>query len=260
MGACSTSETSSSDFVDDITPADRLYNQALADIDAGDLREARKRLADIDKQHPYSEYSRKSLILQTFIHYRRGEYTDAVTSGQRFVTLYPGDPDASYAQYLIGMSYFKEIPDVSRDQTITAKAYNAFNQVVERYPDSQYSEDSKTKMRIALDQLAGKEMLTGRYYQERREYLAAINRFRAVTERFQTTRHVEEALARLTECYLALGVINEARTAAAVLGHNFPESQWYRDTVELLKENGQIPEENPNSWISRRFAANEPVE
>jgi outer membrane protein assembly factor BamD len=259
-GACSTSEISSSDFVDDITPADRLYNQALADIDAGDLREARKRLADIDKQHPYSEYSRKSLILQTFIHYRRGEYTDAVTSGQRFVTLYPGDPDAAYAQYLIGMSYFKEIPDVSRDQTITAKAYNAFNQVVERYPDSQYSEDSKTKMRITLDQLAGKEMLTGRYYQERREYLAAINRFRAVTERFQTTRHVEEALARLTECYLALGVINEARTAAAVLGHNFPESEWYRDTVELLKENGQIPEENPNSWISRRFASNEPAE
>lgn len=257
FAAACTSETSSSNFVDDITPADRLYNQALAQLDSGDLKGARTSLQEIDKQHPYSEYSRRSLVLQTFIHYRRNDYPEAINSGKRFVALYPGDDDAAYAQYLVGMSYFRQMPNVSRDQTVTARAYNAFNEVVERYPDSQYVEDSRAKMRVTLDQLAGKEMLTGRYYQERREYLAAINRFRSVTERYQTTRHVEEALARLTECYLALGVVNEARTATAVLGHNFPESDWYRDAVELLRKNGQVPEENPNSWISQRFADGE---
>lgn len=253
LAACSTSETSSSDFVDEIKPADRLYNQALADLDSGDLKDARKRLEEIDRQHPYSEYSRRALVLKTFIHYRRKEYSEAINSGKRFVSLYPGDDDAAYAQYLVGMSYFRQMPDVSRDQTDTARAYNAFNEVVERYPESEYAEDSKAKMRVALDQIAGKEMLTGRYYLERREFLAAINRFRTVAEKYQTTRHIEEALARLTEAYLALGVVDEARTAAAVLGHNFPESQWYADSVALLRENGQVPNENPNSWISRQF-------
>jgi outer membrane protein assembly factor BamD len=253
LAACNSSG-SSSNFVDEIKPADRLYNQALADMDAGDLKNANKRLNEINAQHPYSEYSRRSLLLQTFVHYRRAEYIDAVNTGQRFVSLYPGDEDAAYALYLVGMSHFRQIPDISRDQTITARAYNTFLELTERYPDSEYIEDTKTKMRVALDQLAGKEMLTGRYYQERREYLAAINRFRYVTERYQTTRHVEEALARLAECYMALGIDNEAQTAAAVLGHNFPESQWYRDTVKLLRSDGQEPRENANSWISKIFS------
>lgn len=254
VAGCSTSETSSSDFVDEIQPADVLYNQALADLDSGDLKNAKKQLIEIDKQHPYSEYSRRSLVLQTFIHYRRKEYEDAINTGRRYVSLYPGDDEAAYAQYLVGMSYFRQMPDVSRDQSISARGFNAFNQVVERYPESEYVEDSKTKMRILRDQLAGKEMLTGRYYLERREYLAAINRFRSVAEKYQTTRHIEEALARLTESYLALGIVDEARTATAVLGHNFPESQWYSDSVSLLQSNGESPRENTNSWISKLFA------
>lgn len=254
LAACSTSETSSSDFVDDIKPADELYNQALADLDGGDTKNARKKFEEIDKQHPYSEYSRRALVHQTYLQYKNRSYDDVISSGTRYVSLYPGDKDAAYAQYLVGMSYFRQMPDVTRDQTLTAKAYNAFNAVVEQYPESEYVEDSRTKMRISLDQLAGKEMLTGRYYLERREYLAAINRFRTVAERYQTTRHVEEALARLTEAYYALGIVTEAQTAAAVLGHNFPESEWYRDAVALLQAGGQEPLENSNSWISQSFA------
>ena len=197
-------------------------------------------------------------MLQTFLHYRKAEYDDAVNTGRRYVSLYPGDRDAAYAQYLVAMSYFRQMPDVSRDQSITARAYNAFNEVVERYPESEYVEDSRTKMRITLDQLAGKEMLTGRYYLERREFLAAINRFRSVVEKYQTTRHVEEALARLTEAYLALGVVNEAQTAAAVLGHNFPESRWYRDSAALVRANGLEPQANESSWLSKSFDGSAP--
>ncbi|MFZ1813900.1 MAG: outer membrane protein assembly factor BamD [Rhizobiaceae bacterium] len=254
LAGCNTSETSSSDFVDDIKPADRLYNQALADIDAGNVKDAKKTLDEIDKQHPYSEYSRRAMVLETFLNYRKAQYDDAINSGKRYVALYPGDKDAAYAQYLVAMSYFRQMPDVTRDQSTTARAYQAFNAVVEQYPDSEYVEDSKTKMRISLDQLAGKEMLTGRYYLERREFLAAINRFRSVIENYQTTRHIEEALARLTEAYYAMGIIDEARTAAAVLGHNFPESQWYKDSVALLRTGGEVPRENSNSWISKLFA------
>jgi outer membrane protein assembly factor BamD len=253
LAACTSSETTSNDFVDNIQPADRLYNQALADLDGGDMKGARKKLEEIDKQHPYSEYSRRSLVLQTFIHYRKNEYEEAINTGKRYVSLYPGDPEAAYAQYLVGMSYFRQMPDVSRDQTVTQRAYNAFNEVVERYPESEYVEDSRTKIRITLDQLAGKEMLTGRYYLERREFLAAINRFRKVVENYQTTRHIEEALARLTEAYFALGVVEEAQTAAAVLGHNYPESQWYKDSVKLLQSGGVEPRENAGSWISKLF-------
>jgi outer membrane protein assembly factor BamD len=254
LAACKSSETTSSDFVDNIDPADRMYNQALADLDAGDMKNAKKKLEEIDKEHPYSEFSRKSLILQTYIAYKKGLYEDSVNTGKRYVSLYPGDADAAYAQYLVGMSYFRQIPDISRDQTVTQRSYLAFNEVVQRYPESEYVEDSRTKMRITLDQLAGKDMLTGRYYLERREYLAAINRFRIVVEKYQTTRHVEEALARLTESYFALGVVDEAQTAAAVLGYNYPDSQWYKDAVALLKTGGAEPRENTNSWISKLFA------
>lgn len=249
LSACKSKDVSSTDFIDNIQPADVLYNQALASMDAGNMRRAKKKLTELDQQHPYSEYSRRALILQTFIDYRRGNYVESSQTAKRYVALYPGDKEAAYAQYLLGMSHFKQIQDISRDQTVTAQAYNSMNKVVEQYPDSEYVEDAKTKMRISLDQLAGKEMLTGRYYLERREYLAAITRFRGVIEKYQTTRHVEEALARLTEAYFALGVVPEAQNAAAVLGHNFPDSQWYRDSLTLLQSDGLEPRENKGSWL-----------
>jgi outer membrane protein assembly factor BamD len=253
FAACTKTGESSSEFIDNIEPADELYNQGLANLDSGDRKEAREKFESVDKQHPYSELSRKSLLMLTFMSYRDGKYADTASTGKRYVTLYPGSKDAAYAQYLVGMSYYRQIPDITRDQNMTAKAYTSMKVVTDRYPDSEYVQDAKLKMRIAYDQIAGKEMLVGRYYQERREFLAAVNRYRRVVEQFQNTRHVEEALARLTETYYSLGLISEAQTATAVLGHNFPDSQWYRDSYKLLNADGITPNENKNSWISKSF-------
>ncbi len=250
--ACSSDEEfSSHDFVDNVEPADVLYNQALANMDAKDLKEARVKFQEIDRQHPYSEYSRKSLLMVAFTSYRMGDYGEATNAGNRYVQLYPGSDDAAYAQYLVGMSHFRRISDVTRDQGSARKAMRSFTKLIANYPESEYVADASTKIRGARDQLSGKEMLVGRYYQERREFLAAINRFRLVVESYSNTRHVEEALARLTESYYALGLVGEAQAAAAVLGHNFPDSQWYKETYELLANNGIRPEQQPNSWFSR---------
>ena len=252
--ACSKTDGKNSDFaVDEVIAPDTLYNQALANLDSGDLTESQKRLNDLDRQHPYSEYSRRSLILNTFINYRKGSYAEAANSGNRFLQLYPGDKDAAYAQYIIGMSYFKRIPHITRDQTMAAKAFNSMNALVEKYPDSEYVADANKKILITRDQLAGKEMLVGRYYQERREFLASINRYRKVVETYPSTRHVEEALARLTESYFSLGLVEEAQNSAAVLGHNFPDSKWYADSYKLLQTGGLEPRESPNSWLSGLF-------
>ncbi len=248
VSACSKTDDKNADFaVDEIIAPDTLYNQALANLDSGDLKESQKRLDDIDRQHPYSEYSRRSLILKTFINYRQGAYAEAANSGNRFLQLYPGDKDAAYAQYIIGMSYFKRMPHITRDQAVTVKAFNAMNAVVEKYPESEYVEDAQKKILITRDQLAGKEMLVGRYYQERRESLASINRYRKVVEKYPSTRHVEEALARLTESYYSLGLIQEAQNSAAVLGHNFPDSKWYDDSYKLFQTGGLEPRESKNS-------------
>lgn len=252
--ACSKTDDTQSQFaVEDVVAPDKLYNEALASLDSGDMSAAQKRIEDLNRQHPYSEYSRRSLILDTFINYRKGAYQEATSSGKRFLELYPADKDAAYAQYIIGMSYYKQMPHITRDQSPTRRAYNAMNALVEKYPESEYVEDAKRKIRITRDQIAGKEMLVGRYYQERREFLAAINRFRSVVEEFPQTRHVEEALARLTESYYSLGLVSEAQNSAAVLGHNFPDSQWYKDSYKLLQTGGVQPREAPNSWLTGLF-------
>ncbi len=253
LGACSKTDKDAKFAVEEIIPPDTLYNQALANLDNGDLKTAQRRIGELNRQHPYSEYSRRSLILDTFINYRKGAYQEAATSGKRFIELYPADKDAAYAQYIIGMSYYKQMPYITRDQTTTKRAYNAMNSLVEKYPESEYVEDAKRKIRITRDQIAGKEMLVGRYYQERREFLASINRFRGVVEEYPNTRHVEEALARLTESYFSLGLVEEAQNSAAVLGHNFPDSQWYKDSYELLQTGGYTPKESDNSWLTLLF-------
>jgi outer membrane protein assembly factor BamD len=236
-----------------VDPPDILYNQALADLEAGDSRDASEKFATIDKEHPYSDEARKAMLMSAFLNFRKAKYQDAISDAQRYVTLFPATEDAAYAQYLIGESYFRQIPDVTRDQDLSNKAMDAMGQVIQKYPDSEYADDARKKIEMARDQIAGKEMQIGRYYQERREYLAAVNRFRAVVEQYQTTRHVEEALLRLTETYLALGIVAEAQTAAAVLGHNFPDSEWYKDAYALLNKGGLSPSENKGSWISRAF-------
>lgn len=238
-------------YAQSIEPADVIYNQGLANLQAGELTEASRKFDAVDKQHPYSEYARKAMVMSAFTNYRQGQYSEAINTASRYLSLYPNDEDAAYAQYIVGLGYYRQIPEVTRDQRSSAKAIAAFTEVIERYPDSEYVEDSQSKLRYARDQLAGKEMQVGRYYLERKEYVAAANRFRQVIETYPNTRQIEEALARLVETYYAMGLESEAQTAAAVLGHNYPDSQWYADSYNLLKTGGLEPRENKGSWISR---------
>jgi outer membrane protein assembly factor BamD len=255
VGACSSFDLfGKKDDVAPDEPADRLYNEGLYLLnEKKDPKEAVKKFEEVDRQHPYSEWARKSLIMSSYAYYESGQYEESVSTAKRYISLHPGSQDAAYAQYLIGASNFDEIPDITRDQARTDKALEALDEVVRKYPGSEYAISAKQKMQVARDQLAGKEMLTGRYYLERKEYTGAINRFKVVVTKYQTTRHVEEALMRLTEAYMSLGIVDEAQTAAAVLGHNFPDSEWYRHAYTLVTTGGGQVAENKGSWISKAF-------
>ena len=235
-------------------PADRLYNEGLYLLNnKSDPSKAVKKFEEVDRQHPYSEWARKSLIMSAYAYYQAGSYDESVTASKRYIALHPGSPDAAYAQFLIGSSYYDEIPDITRDQARTEKALAALEEVVRKYPTSEYAVTAKQKMEVARDQMAGKEMQIGRYYLEKKDFTGAINRFKVVVTKYQTTRHVEEALERLTEAYMSLGIVGEAQTAAAVLGHNFPDSEWYKHAYNLVKGGGLEPNENKGSWISKAF-------
>jgi outer membrane protein assembly factor BamD len=236
-------------------PADKLYNEGLTLLNKKEFVDSAKKFEEVDRQHPYSDWGRKSLLMAAFAYYEGGKYDDTIMAAKRYITLHPGSSDAAYAQYLMASSYFDQIPDVSRDQARTERAMQVLAEVARKYPDTEYAESAKKKIEVARDQLAGKEMAIGRFYLERRNFIGAINRFKAVVTQYQTTRHVEEALMRLTECYMALGIVNEAQTAAAVLGHNFPSSPWYQDAYKLVQTGGSEPRENKDSWISKAFKA-----
>lgn len=239
-------------FVDE--PADKLYNEGLYLMNQSkDPKAASKKFEEVDRQHPYSEWARKSLLMSAYAAYQSGDYDTCIGSATRYVTLHPGSPDAAYAQFLIASSQYDQIPDVSRDQGRTQKAMDALEEVIRKYPTSEYATSAKQKLEGARDQLAGKEMDIGRYYMNKRDYTAAINRFKTVVTQYQTTRHVEEALMRLTEAYMTIGIVGEAQTAAAVLGHNFPDSKWYKDAYNIVKSGGLEPSENKGSYISRAF-------
>jgi outer membrane protein assembly factor BamD len=262
LGACGTAsemwDSTKSIFSKDDTfveePAEKLYNQGLFLVnEKHDAKEAAKKFEEVDRQHPYSDYARKSLLMSAFAYYQANDYDSCIGAATRYVTLHPGSPDAAYAQYLIAASHYDQIPDVTRDQTRTEKAIAALEEVVRKYPTSEYAVSAKAKLEAARDQLAGREMEVGRYNLKKRNFTGAINRFKTVVTQYQTTRHVEEALARLTEAYLAIGVVSEAQTAAAVLGHNFPDSPWYKDAYNLVKSGGYEPSENQDSYISRAF-------
>jgi outer membrane protein assembly factor BamD len=258
LGACSTitdmfgSKDDDSAVIEE--PADKLYNEGLYLLnDKREYKSAAKKFEEVDRQHPYSDWARKSLIMSAFAYYEGGDYDESINAAKRYVTLHPGSPDAAYAQFLIGSSYFDRIPDISRDQDRTEKAVAELEEVVRKFPNTEYAISAKKKIDIARDQLAGKEVDIGRWYMQKKDYTGAINRFKVVVTRYQTTRHVEEALMRLTEAYMTLGIVDEAQTSAAVLGHNFPDSPWYQDAYNLVKARGLEPSENKNSWISRAF-------
>ena len=234
-------------------PAEQLYNDGLSRMKNGDFTGAAKKFADLDKQHPHSEWSRKALIMTAYANYEGQQYEEAITASRRYLQAHPSTKDAAYAQYLMAMANYNQIPDVTRDQDRSERAITALEELVARYPQSEYVGDAKSKISMAKDQLAAKEMEIGRFYLSKRNYTAAINRFRTVVSKYQRTRHVEEALERLAEAYMALGIVTEAQTAAAVLGHNFPDSPWYKDAFTLLQSGGLAPREDAGSWISRAF-------
>jgi outer membrane protein assembly factor BamD len=235
-------------------PADKLYNEGVYLLnERKDVKRAAKKFEEVDRQHPYSEWARKALIMSAYSYYAAGSYEESITASKRYISLHPGTPDAAYAMYLVGAAYFDQIPDVGRDQGRTERAIAALEEVTRKFPNSEYAANARRKIEGARDQLAAKEMNIGRYYQSKKNFIGAINRFKIVVTQYQTTRHVEEALMRLTECYMTLGIVPEAQTAAAVLGHNFPESAWYKDAYQMVKGQGFEPYENNGSWISRAF-------
>ena len=228
-----------------------LYNEAMDQLISGDVFIAARNFDEVERQHPYSVWAIKAKLMSAFSYYSASRYDEAILAAERFVELHPGNRDVSYAYYLIAMSYYEQITDVGRDQEVTQLALASLEEIVRRFPASEYARDAGLKIDLTRDHLAGKEMSVGRYYLRRGQYVAAINRFRTVVENYQTTTHVPEALHRLTETYLALGVENEAQTAAAVLGHNFPGSNWYSDSYGLLRGRNLEPSEDKRSWISR---------
>lgn len=234
-------------------PPDRMYDQGLGRMRNGDREGAAKKFGEISRNYPQSEWARKGLIMQAFANYEAQNYDEAINSSRSYLQKYPNTKDAAYAQYLYAMSNFNQIPDTTRDQERSEKALAALTDLVQKYPNSEYAGDARYRIQVARDQLAGSQMEVGRFYLERRNYTAAINRFREVVSKYQTTRHVEEALERLAEAYMALGLTGEAQTAAAVLGHNFPNSQWYQDAYSLVRSKGLEPRADADPWMSKAF-------
>lgn len=231
-------------------PVEEIYNNAMDLLQTGWYETAAKEFDEVERLYPYSVWATRAQLMAGYSHYKNSRYDDAIISLDRFIELHPGNRDAPYAYYLKALSYYEQISDVGRDQKMTRLALDAMREVVRRFPDTPYARDARLKLDLTQDHLAGKDMAIGRYYQRRADYLAAINRYRSVIERFQTTTHVPEALHRLTECYLALGITDEAQMSAAVLGHNFPGSRWYEDSYALLDHRNLQPQRKEGSWLS----------
>ena len=234
-----------------IVPPDALYQQALHEMDKQNYNTAITTLEKLQRQHPYSEFNEKAKLMEVYANYRIGKFPEAILAADRYMALYPSSKEVPYVIYLKGNSYFGQIKDITRDQQISKDAIDTYALLIANYPKSQYAKDAGEKMVIGVDQLAGKEMSVGRYYLGNGNYPAAINRFRVVAEQYQTSTHIEEALYRLTEANLALGLISEAQTAAAILGHNYPQSTWYKQAFDLLAKQGVSPQINAGSSLAQ---------
>jgi len=254
LAACSSSD----DLPYIERPVEDIYNEAVDTILERRYVRAAQLFEEVERQHPYSVWATKAQLMAAYAHYQNDQYDKALVAVNRFIELHPSNRDVSYAYYLKALCYYERITDVGRDQKMTDDALNALQEVVRRFPESRYARDARLKIDLTRDHLAGKEMTIGRFYLRRGQHLAAINRFKRVVEEYQTTTHVPEALHRLTEAYLALGVRDEAVAAAAVLGHNFPGSDWYQDSYAMLggetgivTGKGASPDER--SWFRRTF-------
>ncbi len=234
-------------------PAESLYNEAMNELMYDNYITAAQLFDEVERQHPYSIWATKGQIMAAFARYKKNEYDEAIIGLDRFIQLHPGHVDTPYAYYLKALCYYERITDVSRDQKNTELALEVFEDLVVRFPDSKYAADAIPRLDLILDHLAGKDMTIGRYYLQREHYLAAINRFRSVVEEYGTTTHIPEALHRLVEGYLSLGMVSEARKTAAVLGYNYPNNPWYWDTYALLEDNDLLEShETFKSEVERR--------
>lgn len=234
-------------------PIDQIYADAWKKVRSSDWNNAAKQFAEVERQHPYSVWARRATLMSAYCYYQANKYTEAVATSDNYISLHPGSKEVAYAFYLKAVSLYEQIVDVERDQSNTEAALVALQDVVQRFPETEYARDATLKIDLTLDHLAGKEMEVGRYYMNKGDYIGAINRYRVVVEQYQKTTQISEALERLTECYYALGIIKEAQTAAAVLGANYPGSPWYVDAYNLLKQHDVKPEEDKGSWISQAF-------
>ena len=230
--------------------AEEIYQRGEYELSRGKEPQAARYFSEIERLYPYSEWAKRGLIMQAFAYHRDKDYANSAAAAQRFLDFYPADGDAAYAQYLLALSYYDQIDEIGRDQGLTIKALQALRRVIELYADSEYASSARLKFDFAFDHLAVKEMEVGRYYLKRGHYGAAINRFRLVVEEYQTTRHTPEALLRLVESYLALGLRDEAQTAGAIIGHNFQSTEWYQDAYDLLTGQGLEAKASGNSWLS----------
>lgn len=250
LGACSDDDES---LVDDARPADAIFTDAENLERRGDYERAAELYDDVERLYPYSQLAKSAMIRSAEASYKAQEYTSARLSAERFLDFFPSDEQAPFAQYLIALSYYDQISDVGRDQGDTIRARQALTELIERYPNTDFARDAELKRDLTVDNIAGKEMEIGRYYLGRGHYIAAINRFRTVVEEYNTTSQTPEALHRLVESYLSLGVTNEAQNAAAVLGYNFPGSDWYVDSYALLTGERLKPTYDEESWLGRNF-------
>jgi outer membrane protein assembly factor BamD len=231
-----------------IGPVNDLYNSGVSALDENDFANAVHAFEELERQHPYSGWATRAQMMTAFAHYKAGNYAEAIAASERFIRLHPGHRDLPYLYYLRAMSFYVQISDVKRDQGYTRQALESFEEIVRRFPDSMYARDARFKATLCRDHLAGKEMDVGRYYLKQRRYLAAVNRFREVIRNYETSTHTPEALYRMTEAYLALGVNDEAKRNAAILGHNYPDSDWYADAYDLLTAAKLAPAGQAKAW------------
>jgi outer membrane protein assembly factor BamD len=234
-------------------PVEDLYNKGFDLLENGDYEKAAKQFAEVERQHPYSVWATRAQLMEAFSYYENLDYDDAVNSLNQFIELHPGSEDIAYAYYLRALCDYERIVDVRRDQAFALNALKSMQDVISRFPNTTYAKDAVLKVALIYDHLAGAEMNIGRWYVGQKQYIAAIGRFRTVVEKYQSTSHVPEALERLVECYISLGIKDEAKATAAVLGHNFPGSTWYQNAYNLLESNNLAPQANDESWVSRIF-------
>ncbi|MEP3653574.1 MAG: outer membrane protein assembly factor BamD [Litorimonas sp.] len=251
LTACGTSKKERLAYVE--RPAELIYNQAVGEMDRGDWADAKLLFQEVERQHPFSKWARRSMLMSAYASYRSADHDESVAMAQRFIGLHPGSDSAPYAYYLIAINYYDQIYDVGRDQATTTSAEAALQQVVRRYPDSDYARDARLKLELTHDHLAGKEMSIGRYYLKQNQHLAAIGRFKSVVSQYETTSQTEEALHRLVESYVSIGVIQEAKLVGSVLGYNYPNSEWYKDSYELLENYGVNLDDEINKPRSKGY-------